>query len=56
MNLNKDTNNNEFDRAKKTEEPVKGLPHQESDIPLFVRDSSEGQKGNAQDEKDKTGE
>jgi len=27
---------------------------QEVDVPLFLRDSSEGQKCNAQDEKDKT--
>ena len=28
----------------------------ESDIPLFLRGGSEGKKGNAQDEKDKTAE
>lgn len=29
---------------------------QTEEIPLFLRNSSEGQKGNAQDEKDETGE
>jgi hypothetical protein len=29
---------------------------QAENIPLFLRNSSEGQKGNAQDEKDETGE
>lgn len=29
---------------------------QESDTPLFLRGGSEGKKGNAQDEKDKTAE
>ena len=30
--------------------------HPASDTPLFLRDGSEGDKGNAQDEKDKTKE
>lgn len=47
---------NELNSEKETKGPVRELLHQESDIPLFLRDSSEGQKGDAQDEKDKTGE
>ena len=47
---------NEPNSEKETEEPVKELLHQEPEVPLFLRDSSEGQKGDAQDEKDKTGE
>jgi hypothetical protein len=51
---------NELDSETETEGGVKDLLHhesdQESEVPLFLRDSSEGQKGDAQDEKDKTGE
>jgi hypothetical protein len=60
LNQNQNTNVNELDSEKETEEPVRELIHhesdQESEVPLFLRDSSEGQKGDAQDEKDKTGE
>jgi len=38
------------------EEPVSESPLKESSIPLFMRDSPEGNKGNAQDEKDETEE
>jgi hypothetical protein len=54
--LDHDTNVNELNSEKETEEPVRELLHQESEVPLFLRDSSEGQKGDAQDEKDKTEE
>jgi hypothetical protein len=47
---------NELNSEKETEEPVRDLLHQQSDVPLFLRDSAEGQKGDAQDEKDKTEE
>jgi hypothetical protein len=60
LNQDQNTNVNELDSEKETEEPVRELIHhesdQESEVPLFLRDSSEGQKGDAQDEKDKTGE
>ena len=36
---------------KENAKPITNL-YRESDTPLFLRDSSEGQKGNAQDEKD----
>jgi hypothetical protein len=39
-----------------TKEPIYENPVNESSTPLFMRDSSEGNKGNAQDEKDETGE
>jgi hypothetical protein len=32
------------------------IPDSEHPFPLFLRDGNEGQKGNAQDEKDETGE
>ncbi len=51
-----DMNVNELNSEKETEEPVKDLLHQQSDITLFLRDGAEGQKGDAQDEKDKTEE
>ena len=37
-------------------EPVKEIVQRESDIPLFLVDTLDGQKGDAQDEKDKTAE
>ena len=40
----------------KDEEPVSKSPLRESSIPLFMSNSSEGNKGNAQDEKDETEE
>jgi len=36
--------------------PAREPSDQECDIPLFLRAGSEGKKGNAQDEKDKTAE
>jgi hypothetical protein len=36
--------------------PVEQLPTGIHEVPLFLRDSSDGRKGNAQDEKDETGE
>jgi hypothetical protein len=40
----------------KTEKPVRERTVDESSLPLFLRNSSDGDKGNAQDEKDETGE
>ena len=40
----------------KDEEPVSKSPLKESSIPLFISNSPEGNKGNAQDEKDETEE
>jgi hypothetical protein len=37
-------------------EPASDVPLKEPATPLFLRDSSEGKKGNAQDEKDWTAE
>lgn len=56
ITLHQDKNVNKLDSEKETEEPLRELLHQESDVPLFLKDSSEGKKGDAQDEKDKTGE
>jgi hypothetical protein len=62
LNHNQNTNVNEPDfeprggLKDKSENPVGGMISKKSDLPLFLRDSSEGQKGNAQDEKDKTEE
>jgi hypothetical protein len=54
--LNQDQNRNEPHSEKDTGEQAGELFHQEAEIPLFLRDTSEGKKGDAQDEKDKTGE
>jgi hypothetical protein len=52
QNPNTDVNANDSERKPPAREPS----DQESDIPLFLRGGSEGKKGNAQDEKDKTAE
>lgn len=39
-----------------TRDPVIDRSHPEPPTPLFLEDSAEGQKGDAQDEKDKTEE
>ena len=36
--------------------PAGRLPDAGHEVPLFLRDRSDGQRGNAQDEKDETGE
>lgn len=54
--MNQDKNVDELNSEKPTEESVRELLHQEPDVPLFLKESSDGHKGDAQDEKDKTGE
>ena len=54
MNQDQNTNVSELNSEKETEGPEE--LHQEPDLPLFLRDTSEGKKGDAQDEKDTTGE
>lgn len=56
MNQRQNTHRPEPVSGKASEVRVKELLHQESDVPLFLRDSSDGEKGDAQDEKDKTEE
>ncbi|MBC7933304.1 MAG: hypothetical protein H7Z38_22295 [Rubrivivax sp.] len=46
----------ELKEEKETGEPVSEKPFNQSSAPLFMTDSSEGKQGNAQDEKDATGE
>lgn len=41
---------------KETEEPAEEMIQKESDTPLFLMDTLDGQKADAQDEKDKTAE
>lgn len=52
MNQDKNTNETERKSAKESGEQMPNLLHQEADVPLFLRDTSEGKKGDAQDEKD----
>ena len=54
--LNQDQNKDGPNSKEETWEPVRELLHQEAEIPLFLRDTVEGKKGDGQDEKDKTGE
>jgi hypothetical protein len=54
--LHQHKNVNERNSEKETEEPVRELLHREPEVPLFLKDGPEGKKGDAQDEKDKTGE
>jgi|GEM_PF-2955699 len=56
MNQDQNPNRPEPDSGDATDVPVKELLHQEPDVPLFLRDSADGDKGDAQDEKDKTAE
>ena len=56
MNQDQNTPRPEPDPEKAPEVRVKELLHQESDVPLFLRDKPDGEKGDAQDEKDKTAE
>jgi hypothetical protein len=52
LNQNQDKKTNERNSEEEKREPVPNLLHQESEVPLFLRDGSEGKKGDAQDEKD----
>jgi hypothetical protein len=56
LNQDQNTNRTEPDFVEAPEVRVKELLHQESDVPLFLRDRADGEKGDAQDEKDKTEE
>ena len=64
LNSKEDTKNwkagNELGEELKLEGETNGAvhesPHDESATPLFLRGGPEGKKGNAQDEKDATGE
>ena len=61
LNSEEDTENwkagNELGQELKDgSETVTESPSNESSIPVFMRDSREGNKGNAQDEKDEMGE
>lgn len=61
LNSAEDTKNwkagNELGQELKEEgETKEPAPFNESPVPLFIRDSAEGDKGNAQDEKDESEE
>jgi hypothetical protein len=44
------------DERREAEERLEQAPDEWYAVPLFLRDSSDGRKGNAQDEKDEMGE
>jgi hypothetical protein len=52
LKQDQNTKVNELESEQQTKEPVRELGHQAPDTPLFLRDTSDGEKGNAQDEKD----
>lgn len=54
--VNQDINAKGTDAEKRAQERVTKRLDQEAEIPLFLRADPEVQKGEAQDEKDKTGE
>jgi hypothetical protein len=56
--LNQEQNRDvkELNSQQRTKDAVRSLLHQEPEVPLFLRDGSDGEKGNAQDEKDETAE
>ena len=56
ITVNQDINAKELDAEKKAQERVTKRLDQKEEIPLFLRAESQGQKGNPQDEKDKSGE
>lgn len=56
LNQDQNTNANELKSEPKIKEVDRERGDPEPDTPLFLRDGSEGEKGNAQDEKDKTAE
>lgn len=44
------------DREENEARPVGNVPDEGQEVPLFLRDTSDGWKGDAQDEKDSVGE
>jgi hypothetical protein len=56
--MNEDTNKSEQESGEeiKTEESSNEITDDQSSLPLFLRNNSEGDQGNAQDEKDASGE
>ena len=55
--MNQDQNMNVNEPSyEKGEVLVRITSDEDSDVPLFLRDISDGNKGDGQDEKDKTGE
>jgi hypothetical protein len=56
--MSEDSNKSEQEPKEeiKTKEPLKERTDEQSSLPLFLRNSSEGDKGDAQDEKDASGE
>lgn len=56
LNPDQRTNVNELNSEKETQQLVTIPIDQESDVPLFLGDSSDGKKGDDQDEKDETEE
>ena len=56
MSREQETKAAELNSEKEPGKRVEDMLHREHETPLFLRDTSEGKKGNAQDEKDKVEE
>jgi hypothetical protein len=56
LNKEQDATVSKLNQEKERGEMNPNQLHQEPDVPLFLRDTSDGKKGNAQDEKDRTEE
>jgi hypothetical protein len=58
MSASEKTNDESGSRSEtvNSEERTRQITDDDPPVPLFLRDSSDGHKGNAQDEKDETGE
>jgi hypothetical protein len=56
--MTEDSHNSEQEPEEeiKTQEPSQKTTDEQSSLPLFLRNSLEGNQGNAQDEKDSSGE
>ncbi len=56
MSEDRDKENQESEEKSEAREPVGQGTDDQSSLPLYLRNKSEGNKGNAQDEKDESGE
>ena len=56
MSEDRNKENQESEEKSEAGRPVKHGADDQSSLPLYLRNKSEGDRGNAQDEKDETGE
>jgi hypothetical protein len=56
MSVDRDKENQESEEKSEADKPVGQGTDDQSSLPLYLRNKSEGNRGNAQDEKDESGE